>query len=72
MDIFRKKPDIFGKFEKLIIVSNRLPFSVKSDLSLSKSPGGLVSGIETFLKKSGIENYVWIGWPGANLNKKKF
>jgi trehalose 6-phosphate synthase/phosphatase len=72
MDIFRKKPDIFGKFEKLIIVSNRLPFSVKSDLSLSKSPGGLVSGIETFLKKSGIKNYVWIGWPGANLNKKNF
>ncbi|WP_038057370.1 bifunctional alpha,alpha-trehalose-phosphate synthase (UDP-forming)/trehalose-phosphatase [Thermodesulfobacterium hydrogeniphilum] len=58
--------------EKLIIVANRLPFSVKKDLTFVKSPGGLVSGLETFLKKSNINNYTWIGWPGSHFDKKKF
>ncbi len=55
--------------KKLIIVANRLPFSVKKDLSFTKSPGGLVSGLETFLKQSGIKNYLWIGWAGSHLDK---
>lgn len=59
-------------FKKLIIVANRLPFTIKPDLSFSKSPGGLVSGLETFLKKSKIKNYIWIGWVGSHLDKKKF
>ena len=58
-------------FKKIIIVANRLPFSVKSDLSFSKSPGGLVSGLETFLKKTGIKNYIWIGWAGSHFDKNK-
>jgi len=58
--------------QKLIIVANRLPFSVKSDLSLVKSPGGLVSGLETFLKRSNLKKYIWIGWAGSHLNRKQF
>lgn len=58
--------------KSLIIVSNRLFFSVKPDLTFSKSPGGLVSGIKTFLKKAEfIKEYIWIGWPGASFDKKK-
>ncbi len=58
--------------KSLIIVSNRLFFSIKPDLSFSKSPGGLVSGIKTFLKKAEfIKDYIWIGWPGASFDKKK-
>lgn len=58
--------------QKLVIVANRLPFTVKKDLTFSKSPGGLVSGLETFLKKAGIKNYIWIGWAGTQLDKKRF
>jgi trehalose 6-phosphate synthase/phosphatase len=53
----------------LVIIANRLPFSIKKDLTFVKSPGGLVSGIETFLKRSGIKDYLWIGWPGNNFDK---
>ncbi len=57
----------------LIIVSNRLPFSVQADLSFVRSPGGLVSGLLTFIKKAEfIKNYRWIGWPGRFLDRKKF
>lgn len=59
-------------FQKLIIVSNRLPFSVTSDLKFVKSPGGLVSGIETFLNRAEIKNYTWIGWIGSHLTPKNF
>ncbi len=58
---------------KLIIVANRLPFSLSKDghgIKLKKSPGGLVSGLETFLKKYDVE-FLWFGWPGASLNKKE-
>ena len=57
---------------KLIIVANRLPFSVKKDLTFVRSPGGLVSGLLTFLKKTKLKDYVWIGWPGRNVDKKNF
>lgn len=57
----------------LIVVSNRLPFTIKEDLSFSKSPGGLVSGLETFLKKSDIKDYIWIGWIGSHyIDKRNF
>lgn len=59
---------------KVFIIANRLPFTVvktSEGLTLKRSPGGLVSGIETFIKKSKIEEYLWFGWPGTNLNKKE-
>ncbi|MGB9808303.1 MAG: bifunctional alpha,alpha-trehalose-phosphate synthase (UDP-forming)/trehalose-phosphatase [Thermosulfidibacteraceae bacterium] len=56
---------------KVLLVSNRLPFSIGSDLTFSKSPGGLASGVETFLKKADfIDDYLWIGWPGRHLDRK--
>jgi len=58
--------------KKLIIVANRLPFTITPDLSIVKSPGGLVSGLATFLKKTKIKNYIWIGCPGSHLNKSTF
>ncbi len=58
--------------KSLIIVANRLPFYINPDLTFCESPGGLVSGIKTFLKKSQfIRDYIWIGWPGIHLDKKK-
>lgn len=57
---------------KLIIVANRLPISIKSTepLTFERSPGGLVSGILSFLQRSNIENYVWLGWVGSSIKKK--
>jgi trehalose 6-phosphate synthase/phosphatase len=55
-----------------LIVANRLPFVIKKDLSFERSPGGLVSGLLTFLKRAKIRNYKWIGWPGKDIDKKKF
>jgi len=51
----------------LIVVANRLPVTVHSDLTISRSPGGLVSGLMTFLEKSSIKDYIWVGWPGSYL-----
>lgn len=59
---------------KLVIVANRLPIVVKSidPFLASKSPGGLVSGILTFLKKANISNWLWMGWLGTNIKKNDF
>ena len=58
--------------KEVVIVANRLPFCVKKDLTFVRSPGGLVSGLETFLKKAQINNYIWIGWPGSSFDKRRF
>lgn len=50
---------------QVVIVSNRLPVSVKKEngkLVFSASLGGLATGLSSFVKK-GSKN-VWIGWPG--------
>ncbi len=63
---------------RLIIVSNRLPVSIKKekeDFTFSKSAGGLVSGLSDFLNglgksESDIKDYIWMGWPGTTIEKK--
>ncbi len=63
---------------KLIIISNRLPVSVKkenNEFQFTKSAGGLVSGISDFLNGVGksetdIDEYIWMGWPGMTIEKK--
>jgi len=63
---------------KLIIVSNRLPVSVKkegNEFKFTKSAGGLVSGMSDFLNglgksKTDITEYVWMGWPGTTIDKE--
>ena len=53
---------------RLIIISNRLPFSVErqgDQLSLRQSSGGLVSAIKSYFEKSKLDNNytqkVWVG-----------
>lgn len=63
---------------KLLVVSNRLPFTLKlkeNDFIFTPSSGGLVSGISSYLdylKNSNIDSleYVWIGWPGVFINEE--
>lgn len=48
----------------LIIVSNRLPVSVKKEhgkLEIYPSSGGLATGLSSYTKRAGTK---WIGWPG--------
>ena len=55
---------------RLVIVSNRLPVTLSGDvgdLHFQESPGGLASGLRTYLgssKASTTSGYVWVGWPG--------
>jgi trehalose 6-phosphate synthase/phosphatase len=49
---------------QVIIVSNRLPVSVKKEngqLSFYPSLGGLATGLSSYAKN---KNNIWIGWPG--------
>jgi trehalose 6-phosphate synthase/phosphatase len=61
---------------RLILVSNRLPFSVKETdgrLEYLPSAGGLVTGLASFLAAMGEtpgvpQEYLWVGWPGAAVS----
>lgn len=63
------------KKKRLIIVSNRLPFSVQvsgEKVDFTSSAGGLVTGLEAYLESTrdgsaDITEYVWVGWPGATV-----
>jgi len=49
---------------RLILVSNRLPVTVRLDdreVSIARSPGGLVTGLRVPHERTGG---TWIGWPG--------
>lgn len=67
-----------SKKHRLIIVSNRLPFTAKEEngkLEFGESAGGLVSGLSSFLKTVGtntsnISEYLWIGWPGGTVSEE--
>jgi trehalose-6-phosphate synthase len=58
----------------LIIVSNRLPVSVKKvdgKLVFSRGEGGLATGLSSYTKSSKNK---WIGWPGIasdELNERE-
>jgi trehalose 6-phosphate synthase/phosphatase len=61
---------------RLLIVSNRLPFTVSSEngeLNLHSSAGGLVSGLTAYLdraeKSSSRLEHLWIGWPGIEVDE---
>lgn len=54
--------------QRIIIVSNRLPFTVNlrnGNITLEKSVGGLTSGVEAYAQslKRKKWQYLWIGWP---------
>ncbi len=60
---------------RLIIVSNRLPFTVRiagGEIRFDESAGGLVTGLSTFLDSYKYhfpkqERHVWLGWPGSTI-----
>ena len=62
---------------RLIIASNRLPFTVVDSngrLELKASAGGLVTGLSAYLDSlqhsafTNLVEYVWLGWPGASID----
>jgi trehalose 6-phosphate synthase len=57
---------------RLIIVSNRLPVSIKdtghSQYEMKPSSGGLVTGPRG-LANSGVD-FLWFGWPGLQIPKE--
>lgn len=63
--------------KRLVIVSNRLPFSVaveEGTLRFKESAGGLVSGLEAYLasfttRRSPPNCYIWVGWPGNTVTE---
>lgn len=64
---------------RLLVVSNRLPITVektRKGYRFHKSIGGLVSGLSSYLDSLGrshftTSEYLWVGWPGLNVDKKK-
>ncbi|HYG24260.1 MAG TPA: bifunctional alpha,alpha-trehalose-phosphate synthase (UDP-forming)/trehalose-phosphatase [Verrucomicrobiae bacterium] len=60
---------------RIIIVSNRLPFTVSMEEGQPQfrmSPGGLTTGLWSFLERMAIDpgkgcEFVWMGWPGASV-----
>jgi len=55
--------------ERLLIVSNRLPVSVKKGnegIEIHPSVGGLATGMKTIYKTL---DSIWIGWPGIDKNE---
>ena len=62
---------------KLVIVSNRLPVSLtekEGRLEFAQSPGGLASGLRTYLEspRSAVgAGYAWVGWPGRAVAPKQ-
>lgn len=63
---------------RLIIVSNRLPVTAEKKnggLTFTESPGGLATGLLTFLShlentNFGFSDYIWLGWPGSSIEEK--
>jgi trehalose 6-phosphate synthase len=57
---------------RLIIVSNRLPVTIRRRCNgrydFTASSGGLVTGLSG-LANSGVE-YLWYGWPGSEIPKE--
>jgi trehalose 6-phosphate synthase/phosphatase len=62
---------------RIVIVSNRLPFqvSIKDRVPRFKtSAGGLTTGVWSYLERAkgsgGPTDYLWVGWPGTNVERK--
>ncbi|MCD6362578.1 MAG: bifunctional alpha,alpha-trehalose-phosphate synthase (UDP-forming)/trehalose-phosphatase [Synergistetes bacterium] len=58
--------------KRLVIVSNRLPYTVsirKGEFQLQRSVGGLATGLSSFYKSFG--DSLWVGWPGVSSDRLK-
>jgi trehalose 6-phosphate synthase/phosphatase len=64
---------------RVVIVSNRLPFTVRQEsgeLKFIPSVGGLATGLSSYLElfrdhPSGNQDYLWVGWPGSTIPDEK-
>lgn len=64
--------------KRVIIVSNRLPFTVKEEsgsLRFVPSVGGLATGLSSYLESfrdhpAEARNYLWVGWPGCTVQEE--
>lgn len=62
---------------RLVIVSNRLPFSVKvvdGSVQFGEVAGGLATGLSAFLDSYKYhfpksEEHLWVGWPGSTIDE---
>lgn len=62
---------------RLLIISNRLPFTVEEkhgELKFVKSSGGLVTGLSDYLDSLKDSSFIplehlWIGWPGIEVKE---
>jgi trehalose 6-phosphate synthase/phosphatase len=60
---------------RLVIVSNRLPFTVakgEKGLEFKVSSGGLTTGLWSYLQGGGAgpgerPEFIWVGWPGSSV-----
>jgi trehalose 6-phosphate synthase len=57
------------KGNKLLLISNRLPITIKKDketgkYNMSGSSGGLVTGLSGMTKTT---DFLWYGWPGLEV-----
>ena len=61
---------------RLVIVSNRLPFTVSADggqFVFHESAGGLVTGLAAYMQyrrrsPAVSANHLWVGWPGSDVD----
>src|SRR5882762_5941339 len=59
---------------RLILISNRLPVTgnlENREVLFSKSTVGLAKGLSSYLQSDAgkqIDEYLWIGWPGLQIN----
>ncbi|MHB8546942.1 MAG: bifunctional alpha,alpha-trehalose-phosphate synthase (UDP-forming)/trehalose-phosphatase [Nitrosotalea sp.] len=58
---------------RLVIVSNRLPFTItqeKDDLKFQDSAGGLATGLRMYLHSQKVSDHLWVGWPGLSVKNR--
>ncbi|MEO8287052.1 MAG: bifunctional alpha,alpha-trehalose-phosphate synthase (UDP-forming)/trehalose-phosphatase [Chloroflexota bacterium] len=65
---------IVSSLGRLLVVSNRLPFTateVEGELQYRGSAGGVASGLSSYFSSKGANtgDYLWIGWPGGTIRK---
>lgn len=61
--------------QRLVVVSNRLPFNVSIEdgrFVFHESAGGLVTGLSAYIESrkrtlTPSPEHVWVGWPGSNV-----
>ena len=61
--------------QRIIIVSNRLPFTVEKEngeWKFKESVGGLATGLRAYLgnardQSTKERDYIWVGWPGSTI-----